>query len=125
MKRQIRFLFVACVLAVACVVGGTAVLRAQSAYGDLGGGISQLVYYAESYSPGGNPYEEARVEAWIQGDPQGAYDWQDYSFAWVQVTWNDDFCGPYSGYSNHWWIQGYYWFSIQQGYRDDFEVTTC
>jgi hypothetical protein len=117
---------VACVLvALALVVGSTNASRAQSAYGDLGGGISSLVYYAETHSPGYNEYEEARVEAWIGGDPAGAFYHQEQLSAWVEVRWDDSFCGPYSGYSNHWWIQGSYWFLIQSWYQDDFEVTGC
>jgi hypothetical protein len=125
MKRLVRFAAIVCAIAGGYVAAGTALLQAQSAYADLGGGTSFLLHYAETYSPGNNQYEEARVEAWIQGDPAGASDWQDYMFAWVQVRWDGEFCGLYSGYSNHWWIQGYYWFNIQSWYRDDFEVITC
>lgn len=96
---------------------------AQSAYGDLGGGTNQLDYYAET-----TPlylWNDARVEAWIFGDPAGASVDQQQGGAYVDVYWSGDFCGDYSGYSNHWEVEGWQWYSIYQGYRDDFTVSGC
>lgn len=126
MRRRLDLIVARAIWAFALAVClSPAAVLAQSAYGDLGGSTSRLVYYAETYSPGNGPYEEARVEAWILGDPAGASWYQDYLSAWVQVEWEDDFCGEYTGESNHWWIISYYWHNVIQGYQDDYEVPGC
>ena len=95
----------------------------QSAYGDLGGSNTSLLYYAETYAE--YMWNDARVEAWIIGDPAGAYVEQYSYWAWRTVQWDGDFCGDYRGKSNHWEIAGWQWISIYQGYTDDFTVWAC
>ncbi len=83
----------------------------------------QLSYYAETYPS--LMWNDARVEAWINGDPSGADWWQEQGGAWVNVSWDGEFCGYYTGQSNHWEIEGWQWYSIYQGYTDGYTVHTC
>lgn len=98
-----------------------------SGHSHMSASASQL--YHEAWTNVGGTCD-AEVEAWIDGG-SGPTSKQDPNYAWTDVTQNranqaPPFCGLYTGYSNHWAIEGSTWWEGPQWLQDqDYTSEGC